>query len=130
MSAEELNAGDPQGFINDPSHPDQPWRLPSPRHVGIISLILTESALFSIFVVAYLWYIGKSLNGPFPHEVLHLPIFASVCLIGSSFTIMGAEFALKKANHALFNIWWGITIILGTIFIVYTGLEWHELIYE
>lgn len=130
MSAEELNAGPPQNFINDPADPGVPWKLPSPRRVGIITLILTETALFSIFVVAYLWYIGRSLNGPYPDQVLHLPILASVCLIGSSGTITLAEFALKKANHALFHIWWGITIFLGVIFIVYTGLEWHELIYK
>jgi Heme/copper-type cytochrome/quinol oxidase, subunit 3 len=130
MSAENVNAGQPQHFINDPADESTPWVLPSPRRVGIICLILTETALFSIFVVAYLFYIGRSLNGPFPADVLHLPVFASVCLIGSSFTIMAAEFALKKANHALFNLWWGITMLLGIIFIVYTGLEWHELIYE
>ena len=31
--------------------------------MGVISLIITETALFSIFVVAYLYYIGKSLIG-------------------------------------------------------------------
>ena len=36
------------------------WSLPSRRKVGVIGLILTESALFTIFVVAYLFYIGKT----------------------------------------------------------------------
>ncbi len=38
-------------------------------------LIAAESAIFSIFVVAYLYYAGKSLNGPTPREVLHIPVF-------------------------------------------------------
>lgn len=130
MSADELKAGEPQHFINDPADESVPWVLPSPRRVGIVTLIITESALFSIFVVAYLFYIGRSLNGPYPADVLSIPWLASICLIGSSLTIMAAEFALKKANHALFNLWWGITMLLGLIFIVYTGIEWHELIYE
>ena len=46
------------------------WKLPSPRVVGMILVILTETALFTIFVVAYLFYIGKSISGPYPHEVL------------------------------------------------------------
>ncbi len=41
--------------------------------MGITCLIITESALFSIFVVAYVFYMGKSLNGPYPSEVLHVP---------------------------------------------------------
>src|SRR6516164_3533887 len=38
------------------------WKLPSQRVVGMICVIMTESALFTIFVVAYLFYIGKSVR--------------------------------------------------------------------
>ena len=34
--------------------------FPSRGRVGMFCLIATEAALFSIFVVAYLFYIGKS----------------------------------------------------------------------
>ena len=50
------------------------WKLPDRGTVGIISLILTEISLFSIFVIAYLFYIGKSLTGPFPKDVLEFPM--------------------------------------------------------
>ena len=40
-------------------------------------LIIAESAIFTIFVVAYLYYLGKSLTGPEPRDVLELPIFIS-----------------------------------------------------
>ena len=50
------------------------WSLPSRRKAGVIGLILTESALFTIFVTAYLFYIGKSATGPYPNQVLDLPI--------------------------------------------------------
>ena len=36
-------------------------------------LIIAESAIFTIFVVAYLFYVGKSLTGPTPREVLEAP---------------------------------------------------------
>ena len=36
-------------------------------------LIMAESAIFSIFVVAYLYYAGKSLSGPTPAQVLDIP---------------------------------------------------------
>lgn len=109
---------------------DTPWRLPSPRKVGITTLIITESALFTIFVVAYVFYINKSLNPPYPAEVLSFPLIATICLFSSSFTIVIAEKALHAGKAGLFNIWWGITMLLGIIFIGYTALEWHELIFE
>ena len=46
------------------------WNLPYRGHVGIFCLIAAESAIFIIFVVAYLFYVGKSVTGPTPAEVL------------------------------------------------------------
>ena len=57
----------------------------------MICLIVTETALFMIFVVAYLFYIGKSLSGPYPSGVLETPVIATICLLSSSLTIVLAE---------------------------------------
>ena len=65
--------------------------------VGMIGLILAEGSLFAVFVVAYLFYIGKSLNGPYPKDVLELPIFNTVCLLSSSITIAVALRALRAS---------------------------------
>jgi cytochrome c oxidase subunit III len=97
--------------------------------VGMWCLIAAESAIFSIFVVAYLYYAGKSLNGPTPREVLHVPIFNSICLFASSFTIVMAEHAIARGKTKLFSIWWLLTIVLGAIFILGTAREWYHLIY-
>jgi len=104
------------------------WKLPSHRRVGMVTLILTESALFSIFVVAYVFYIGKSLNPPFPRDVLELPVVASICLFSSSLTIWVAERAMKAGQTRLFHIWWAVTILLGLAFLGYTAMEWYHLI--
>lgn len=98
--------------------------------VGMWCLIAAESAIFSIFVVAYLYYAGKSLSGPTPREVLHVPIFNSICLFASSFTIVMAERAIERGKSALFGIWWLFTIVLGAIFILGTAREWYHLIYD
>lgn len=106
------------------------WTLPDRGTMGVIFLIVTETALFTIFVVAYVVYIGKSLNGPFPKDVLDLPILASICLLSSSVTIVFAEMALKRHRLGLFKLWWLATILLGLEFLISTALEWHKLIYE
>ena len=107
-----------------------PWSLPYKGRVGMTCLIMAESAIFIIFVVAYLYYIGKSLTGPTPQQVLHLPILNSICLLSSSATIMLAERSLRKGVTSRFGFWWLATIALGGYFLFGTGAEWHHLIYE
>ena len=46
----------------------------SAGRVGMIGLIVAESSLLAVFVVAYLFYLGKSLSGPSPRDVLHVPV--------------------------------------------------------
>ena len=106
------------------------WSLPSRRKVGVIGLVLTESALFTIFVVAYLFYIGKSATGPYPNQVLELPILATVCLLSSSLTVVLAERAFRRGNNRGFQLWWLVTIILAAVFLGATALEWHKLIFR
>jgi cytochrome c oxidase subunit III len=95
----------------------------------MVGVILTESAFFSIFVAAYVFYIGKSLSGPQPREVLSPPIFNSVCLLSSSLTIVFAVRALRAGRVRRFALWWLMTLLLGLEFIIGTGSEWHTLIY-
>lgn len=106
------------------------WMLPSRGHVGIFCLIAAESAIFIIFVVAYLFYVGKSITGPLPADVLELPIFASICLLSSSVTIHLALSALRREKLARFGLWWAVTFLLGAIFLIETGREWYRLIYH
>ena len=106
------------------------WVLPSRRKIGVISLIVTETALFTIFAVAYLFYIGKSLTGPYPAQVLEPPILATICLLGSSVTILLAERAFRNEANGSFRLWWLITIVLAVVFLGWTALEWRRLIYQ
>jgi cytochrome c oxidase subunit 3 len=98
--------------------------------VGMWCLIVAESAIFSIFVVAYLYYAGKSLNGPTPREVLEVPILISIALFSSSFTIVMAERAIERGNSKVFALWWFATIFLGAYFVLGTANEWYKLIYD
>ena len=104
------------------------WKLPSRGYVAMSSLIIAESAIFTIFVVAYLYYIGRDIAGPTPREVLELPIFGTVCLLSSSFFIYLAEHAIDVGRMGAFKLWWAVTIVLGLIFIIGTGVEWDKLI--
>lgn len=106
------------------------WRLPYKGKVGMACLIIAESAIFTIFVVAYLFYVGKSVTGPTPREVLETPIFFTICLLSSSITIHFASRALEHGKRGAFLGLWLFTIVLGGLFLFGTGQEWHRLIYE
>jgi cytochrome c oxidase subunit 3 len=96
----------------------------------MLCLILTESAFFSIFVAAYVFYIGKSLTGPYPRDVLTPPILNTVCLLSSSITIVLALRALQAGSALGFRLWWLVTVLLGLEFLIGTGWEWYDLIYH
>lgn len=115
-------------FTSDPEH--AVWKLPYRGTVGMWCLITAESAMFLIFVVAYIFYLGKSLSGPTPQQVLSLPILTTICLLSSSITVHLSVLALGKRSQVGFLGWLGGTILLGLIFLAGTAREWHELIYE
>ena len=106
------------------------WKLPYRGNVGMACLIFAESAIFTIFVVAYLFYVGKSLTGPTPREALETPIFYTICLLSSSLTIHFAGKVLERGRRGAFLFSWLFTIVLGALFLYGTGQEWHRLIYE
>ena len=113
-------------------HPERAveWYLPSKRRVGMSALIVGESAIFTIFVVAYAFYLGKSLTGPTPQQVLGVPILGTICLLSSSLTIWRAEKAIEADRTASFSLWLGATIALAAAFLTSTAIEWKKLIYQ
>src|SRR6266850_2758467 len=112
------------------AQPPEAWDLPYRGKVGMACLIIAESAIFTIFVVAYLFYLGKSLTGPTPREVLETPIFYTICLLSSSLTIhFAAKFLARGIGFAFLGLWL-LTIALGGLFLYGTGQEWYRLIYE
>ena len=102
------------------------WTLPSPGRVGMWALITAEAAIFVIFLVAYAFYLCKSVSGPTP-SVLSPPLFISVCLLSSSATMELAVRSLERNQRRAFAGWWLFTLLLGATFLTGTALEWRHL---
>jgi cytochrome c oxidase subunit 3/cytochrome o ubiquinol oxidase subunit 3 len=96
----------------------------------MFSLIAAESAIFTIFVIAYLFYLGKSLSGPTPKDILRVPIVFTICLLSSSITIHLAVRSLQSGKLAAFTRWWFLTFALGATFLAGTAIEWRHLIFD
>jgi len=98
--------------------------------VGMACLIFGESTFFSVFVVAYLFYLGKSLTGPQPQDVLEFPLVATVCLLSSSLTVVWGVRALAAGRRWQAGLGLALTVGLGASFIGATALEWSRLIFQ
>src|SRR6266404_1219419 len=106
------------------------WDRPARGRIGMFGLIAAEAAIFTIFVVAYLFYVGRSLTGPMPKDVLSVPVFYTICLLSSSLTIHLAAKSLRRGSVRVFGSFCFATIALGAAFLYGTATEWHRLIYQ
>jgi cytochrome c oxidase subunit 3 len=117
-------------FPRTAPEPRVDWHLPARGPVAMYGLIAAEAAIFTIFVVAYIFYMGKSATGPQPATVLHVPVFLTICLLSSSLTIHAAVKSLRRGNVRRFILWWSCTVVLAATFLAGTAREWHHLIYD
>jgi cytochrome c oxidase subunit III len=102
--------------------------MSSRGRVGMVCLIVAEASLFAVFVVAYLFYLGKSLTGPVPRDVLSVPVLGTVCLLSSSVTVALGARALARGSVGRCGAWLLATVLLGAVFLAGTAAEWSRLI--
>src|SRR5258708_20420342 len=110
--------------MTEPETVNPVWR----GRAGMICLLVAEASLFAIFVVAYLFYLGKSLSGPYPKDVLEPPLFNSLCLVSSSVTVAFATRALRRGRVPRSGRGFLVTLPLAVVFLIGTAREWYRLI--
>lgn len=74
-------------------------------------------------------YIAPHENMSFPgwSGFLHwLPFWNTVILLTSSWTVHIAHTAMKNGQRSKFNLWLGITVVLGILFLILQVEEYHE----
>jgi cytochrome c oxidase subunit 3/cytochrome o ubiquinol oxidase subunit 3 len=127
------------GTLSSEQHvpPHQPSRLTT-LEAGVVTFLCSEIALFSTLITTYVIFLGAETPGADPAKMpnpsntldLGLVIINSICLLSSSATIYLALRARKRGAHALYLVWFAITILLGIEFILGTGYEWYGLMTE
>ena len=98
------------------------------RHRRMACLIVAESAIFIIFVVAYLYYLGRDVNGPTPQRSARTPIFEQRLPALQQPLHLAGGARHRACTHRGFRLWRGVTILLGLIFLGGTAHEWYKLI--
>lgn len=98
--------------------------------LGALLFMSSEILLFGALFATYFTFRGQSAE--WPDQQVELPILKtalfSVALISSSVTAYFAEKRLHVDDKKGFHRWWGLTILLGAIFLAGQVWEYVELI--
>lgn len=109
---------------------------------GALLFIASEVFLFGALFTNYFTFehLSKAMGRGWPDIEGHFPLlettgilkvaFFTLFLFASSGTVHMAEHHLKRGRHRKFLAWWGLTIVLGLIFLIGQVLEYAELIHE
>ncbi len=79
----------------------------------------SDCIFFGSLIATYLVYRGKSIVGPYPHEVYDIPYtsVSSFVLLMSSLTMVLTLAALRRGDLIRFRIWIVATALLGLVFL-------------
>jgi cytochrome c oxidase subunit 3 len=122
------------------------------RKIAIWAFIGSECMLFASLISTYLVYKGRSIVGPFPHEVcdppkcathlnaiLNIPVTSMstfVLLMSSLFMVLALEAVENKGNPGYSGIrgsskfWLLATAIAGTTFLGFQAYEFTSFVHE
>jgi cytochrome c oxidase subunit 3 len=97
--------------------------------IGIWLFLASEVMLFGGLFSGYIFLRLDAEPGYWPHGLLNVPVgtFNTAILIASSVTVVLAWAALKMRQYARYQVYMGITILCGLIFLgVKLGYEWPQ----
>src|SRR5258705_13416629 len=85
------------------------------RKMAFWAFIGSECLLFGSLISTYLVYKGRSLTGPYPHEILNLPFtsFSTFHLLMSSLAMVLALAAGHRGDREQGKVWLLITGLPG-----------------
>ncbi len=103
---------------------------PDFRILGVIVFLIAEAMIFLGLFTAYLTFRAMAPVWPpegQPERELLLPGINTVILIASSFVMHNAEPAIKKNDVKGMRLWFGITAVMGAVFLAGQVYEYFNL---
>ena len=87
----------------------------------------SDCLFFASLIATYMVYRGQSLNGPYPADIIDVPIttISTFVLLMSSFAMVQALAATNANNQRGIRIWLLATAILGSVFIAFQIYEFN-----
>jgi heme/copper-type cytochrome/quinol oxidase subunit 3 len=102
------------------------------RKIAFWAFIGSECLLFGSLISTYLVYKGKSLVGPYPHDVLNIPFtsFSTFDLLMSSLWMVLALAAVQRNDIKWAKVWLLGTALGGLIFLGGQVWEFSHFVHE
>jgi cytochrome c oxidase subunit III len=102
------------------------WKL------GFWVFIGSETLFFGTFIATYMIYVGRSLEGPYPHEILDIPLttVSTFVLLMSSLAMVLALSAVQRDNRRGALLWLMMTAGLGSVFLAFQAYEFTHFYHE
>lgn len=105
--------------------------LPSWK-VGFWAFIGSECLFFASLISTYMVYKGRSVVGPFPEEILDIPLtsISTFVLLMSSLAMVLALDGIQNRSRKLTLTWLGAVILLGLTFLGFQVYEFNHFVHE
>jgi len=102
------------------------------RKLGIWVFIGSECLFFGTLISTYMVYRGRSLQGPYPHDVLNIPLItiSTFVLLMSSLTMVLGVAAIQARNVRAARRWLLATAALGGVFLAGQVYEFSHFVHE
>jgi len=100
--------------------------------VGFWTFLGSECLFFASLISTYMVYKGRSVVGPYPGEILNIPLtsVSTFILLMSSLAMVLALDGVQRGNRKLVLIWLGAVIVLGSGFLGFQVYEFSHFVHE
>jgi len=102
------------------------------RKLGFWVFIGSETLFFGSLISTYMVYKGASVAGPYPHDVLNIPLtsISTFVLLTSSLAMVLALAAVQNGNRSGTLLWLMVTAVFGLIFLGFQAYEFTHFVHE
>lgn len=110
--------------VGHPEHLTTSTGLDS-RKLAFWMFIGSESIIFGTLIATYMVYKGKSIVGPYPDEILDIPLTSAstFVLLMSSLAMVLALAEVQRGRQRAGSLWLLVTAGLGAIFLGFQAYE-------
>ncbi len=100
--------------------------------LGFWTFIGSETLFFGSLISTYMVYKGASVTGPYPHEVLNIPLtsVSTFVLLMSSLAMVLALSAVQNGSRPGTLTWLMVVAVLGLIFLGIQAYEFTTFVHE
>ena len=104
----------------------------SHRKLLMWTFLGSDVMFFGAFIATYLVYRNRSIVGPYPDDILNIPItsVSTFVLLMSSLAMVLALHYIREGRYGVGRFWILATAGLGTVFLGFQVFEFHEFAQE